>query len=255
VSKIYNKFATVYDLMGADRHSLRMCDYTLELFKKFKITPRSGLEICCGTGSALKFFADHGYSMAGLDQSAQMLAQTRKKLGKSAPLVQATLPQFRIPDRANSRRLRQFDFAYSYYDSLNYLLKPADLQATFVNVRKHLSPGGWFIFDMNSPQALRGIWGNNVWGGAHENLCWIFRHTYDDANTLGTVRTTFFIREGKLWRRFDETHVERGYSLKVFRQLLKKSGFDVKAIYRCFTFYRATDNTNRICVVARKSPL
>lgn len=253
MSKIYHKFATVYDLMGADRHSLRMCDYTLELFKKFKIKPQSGLELCCGTGSALKFFIDHGYKMAGLDQSKQMLAQARKKVGESVPLTQATLPKFRFADAINPRRPRQFDFAYSYYDSLNYLLKPQDLQATFVNVQKHLSPGGWFFFDMNSPQALRGIWGNSVWGGAHKDLCWIFRHTHDDANSLGTVRTTFFIREGKLWRRFDETHIERGYSLKVLRKLLEKSGFSVKAIYRCFTFDKATDNTNRICVVARKS--
>ena len=253
MSKIYHKFATVYDLMGADRHSLRMCDYTLELFKKFKIKPQSGLELCCGTGSALKFFADHGYKMAGLDQSKQMLAEARKKVGKSVPLVQATLPQFRIPDATNSRRLRQFDFACSYYDSLNYLLKPEDLAATFVNLHKHLNPGGWFIFDMNSPSALERIWGNNVWGAAHEDLCWIFRHTFDKANTLGTIRTTFFIRQGNLWRRFDETHIERGYSLKLLRKLLVDSGFSVKAIYRCYTFDRATDKTNRICVVARRA--
>lgn len=250
--KIYDQFATVYDLMGADHHSLRMCQYTLDIFRKYKIKPKTGLEVCCGTGSALKFFLGHGYQMAGLDQSTQMLAQARKKVGKEVSLTQATLPAFRISEKTNTRRLREFDFAVSYYDSLNYLLKPQELAQTFANVHKHLVPGGWFIFDMNSPRALREVWGNTYWGGTLKDLCWLFKNSYDHSNKLGMVNVTLFVRNGKCWQRFDEAHIERGYPNAVIRKLLTDAGFSVKAIYKCFTFDKATEKSNRICVVARR---
>jgi SAM-dependent methyltransferase len=248
---IYNEFATVYDRMGADHHSLRMCDYTLELFKKFRIEGKLGLEICCGTGSALEYFVDHGYAMTGIDQSPQMLSEARKKTGKSARLVRATLPKLRITD-PGSRKVCQADFAISFYDSLNYLLSAKDLQTAFTQIGRHIKPGGWFIFDMNTPHALKTIWGANVWGGALDDLAWIFRHSYDDANILATVRLTFFERHRRSWQRFDETHTERAYTLPHLRKMLRSSGFSVKAIYRCYTFDRADEKANRICVVARK---
>jgi SAM-dependent methyltransferase len=249
--KTYDHFAAVYDLMGADHHSLRMCDYTIEIFRKHKIKPQCGLEICCGTGSALKFFADHGYQMTGVDQSRQMLIQARRKVGKRATLQRAVLPELRIVDQSSKRR-RQFDFAYSYYDSLNYLLSARDLHRAFRNVSLHLQPGGWFIFDMNTPRALREVWGNTYWGGALKDLCWLFKNSYDHTNKLGMVRITLFVRTGKCWKRYNETHVERGYPNAVIRELLSDADLSVKAIYKCFTYERATDRTNRICVVARK---
>jgi SAM-dependent methyltransferase len=252
MSRIYNQFATVYDRMGADHHSLRMCDYTLEVFKKFRIEGKQGLEICCGTGSALKYFVDHGYAMTGIDQSPQMLAEARKKTGKSVRLVRATLPNLRITNPASGKPYRA-DLAISFYDSLNYLLSAKDLQTTFTQIGRHLKSGGWFIFDMNTPHALKTIWGGNVWGGALDDLAWIFRHSYDDANILATVRLTFFERHGRNWRRFDETHTERAYTLPHLRKMLKASGLRVKAIYRCYTFDRADEKTNRICVVAKRS--
>jgi SAM-dependent methyltransferase len=252
MSDIYNRFASVYDRMAMDHHSLRMCEYTLELFKRFRITGNTGLEICCGTGSALEFFTERGYTMAGVDQSPQMLAHARKKLPRSVSLVCATLPKFRITEPARPHRTRRFDFACSYFDSLNYLLKPHDLQATFTGVARHLKPGGWFIFDMNTPHGLKTVWANTVFGGALDDIGWIFRNSYDNAKVLGSVRTTFFVKRGKLWERFDETHVERGYSLKDLRAMLRAGGFEVRAMYKCATFERATDKTNRVCVVARK---
>ena len=75
---IYKKFATVYDIMHADQHSINMTKYCQKIFKKFKIKPASGLDLCCGTGSALNILSDAGIKMSGLDQSAEMLAIAAK---------------------------------------------------------------------------------------------------------------------------------------------------------------------------------
>ena len=76
---IYKKFATVYDQMDADLHSKRMVPYCKKILKKFKIKPSSGLDLCCGTGSAILEFEKSGIKMSGLDQSAEMLAIAAKK--------------------------------------------------------------------------------------------------------------------------------------------------------------------------------
>jgi ubiquinone/menaquinone biosynthesis C-methylase UbiE len=91
MSDIYNRFASVYDHMAMDLHSRRMCEYTLDLFRRFRIKPDTGLEICCGTGSALKFFSEHGYAMVGVDQSSQMLAVARHKNGKKVRLIRRSI--------------------------------------------------------------------------------------------------------------------------------------------------------------------
>ncbi len=53
---IYKKFATVYDQMDADLHSKLMVPYCLKILKKFKTNPSEGLDLCCGTGSAILEF-------------------------------------------------------------------------------------------------------------------------------------------------------------------------------------------------------
>jgi hypothetical protein len=75
---------------------------------------------------------------------------------------------------------------------------------------------------------------------------------YDDKRETATLNATFFIKDGRRWTRFDEVHRERAYSNRSIRLWLKETGFQVKGIYRCFTFERPNKKTNRICVVARR---
>jgi ubiquinone/menaquinone biosynthesis C-methylase UbiE len=89
----YRKLSTIYDRMGADQHSLKMTEYCRQIFRRFKIHPESGLDLCCGTGTALKVFADWGISMSGLDRSTPMLALAARKLsGRGIRLYQKSLP-------------------------------------------------------------------------------------------------------------------------------------------------------------------
>ena len=127
-TKPYTEFAHVYDLMGADRHSAKMVEYTFKIFRKFNIKATCGLDLCCGTGTAISLFLDQGLPMSGLDQSASMLAVAAKKLkGRKVRLYQKSLPKFRILHSGDSRRLRRFDLVTCFYDSLNYLKNTREL--------------------------------------------------------------------------------------------------------------------------------
>lgn len=250
---VYQRFATVYDQIGADRHSIQMVDYTLDMMEEFDIPVASVLDVCCGTGTALKLFAEHGWEVAGVDQSKAMLKYAMRKLrGTGAQLVAANLPNFLVPETKSGRKARQFSLAVSFYDSLNYLLTEKALGRAFRTVHRHLEPGGHFFFDMNTPHGLKTIWDELVWGDVRDNLAWIWKNFYDPAKETADCEATFFVRTGKKWERFTEVHTEKGYANSTIRALLRDAGFAVRGLYRCHTFDKADRTTNRIAVLARK---
>ncbi len=256
---IYSQFALVYDLMGADDHSRAMIDYTDSIMSKFHIQstkrsqPMRGLDLCCGTGTAIELLSERGFAMSGLDQSATMLAMAARKLkGKRIPLYQKTLPKFKLRKTGASSRQASFDFITSFYDSLNYMKTEKQLGYAFQAVGDHLVDNGWFIFDMNTPEALKTVWSANVYADARDEIAWIWRNEYHAKTKSATLRTTFFTKKGTSWERFDETHIEFGYSNTVIRKLLKSAGFKIHGLFKCFTFRPADRETYRICVVAQK---
>ncbi|MBU8934098.1 MAG: class I SAM-dependent methyltransferase [candidate division Zixibacteria bacterium] len=249
----YSKLATVYDQMGADNHSINMVEYTENIFRRFNIRPTSGLDLCCGTGTAIVLMRELGLEMSGLDGSAAMLAVAARKLkGLKVKLYQKTLPKFRIIDDYNSRKTQTFDLITCFYDSLNYLRNAQELEATFRSVGKHLESGGWFIFNMNTPASLKTIWGGQVYADAQDEIAWVWKNEYHTRTKTATVVTTVFTKNGKLWERFDERHTERAYSNTELKKILSKTGFSVKGLFRCATFERPTRDATRVCIVARK---
>jgi SAM-dependent methyltransferase len=141
----YDKFGTVYDLIGHDRFSIRMAEYALEILKRFGFEPHDGLDLCCGTGSAVRVFADQGIAMSGLDRSPQMLAVAREKLAdRHVRLYRQELPRFAVKHAGSQRRstIQQFDLVTCFFDSLNYLRDERQLRATFKAVSRHLRQDG-----------------------------------------------------------------------------------------------------------------
>lgn len=252
-SRPYSKLPEVWDKLGQDRHSTAMVKYTMDVFDRFEIKPMTGLDLCCGTGTAIKLFTDRGLIMSGLDGSAPMLAQAAAKLkGRGVRLYHKMLPKFRLLETGNARRTVGFDFVTSFYDSLNYLASEEDLLATFQSVHAHLNDFGWFIFDMNTPEALENIWGGQVYADARDDIAWVWKNEYNGRTRSAMCRTTTFVKKGKLWERIDEDHFERAYSNTTIKKLLRKAGFTVKGIYDCGKFEPADRETLRIAVVARK---
>jgi SAM-dependent methyltransferase len=252
----YDQFGTVYDMIGHDRFSIRMAEYALEILKHFKVEPHDALDLCCGTGSAVRVFADQGIAMCGLDRSPQMLTIARQKLrDRHVKLYRQELPHFEIKAATLRRRssVQQFDLVTCFFDSLNYLRDERQLRATFKAVRRHLRPGGWFIFDMNTPYQLKTVFTDQrPYSGVNENVAWIFRNGPTNTPDLADLLLTFFVKRGKHWQRFDEIHRERAYSNQVIVTALRDAGLQVKGRYRCLSFERPTRKTMRVCFVAKR---
>lgn len=247
--KIYQRFAEVYDAMGADRHSHQMVEYTFRIARKFGLDITTVLDLCCGTGSALRLYSEIGWRATGVDASPAMLACARQKLKKyKVTLHQQTLPRFSIPIPRNG-----FDLVTSFYDSLNYLLTAGDLKAAFRSTFRHLRPGGLFVFDMNTAEALKIIWDGHIYADTRDDLAWIWKNIYDQKEQTADCIATFFVKTGAhQWERFTEIHTERAYPNGEIKRLLRDVGFVIKGFYRCHTFEAATARSYRICAVAQK---
>lgn len=258
--KPYERFAEVYDLMGADRHSEQMCEYSIRIFKRFGIKAVNGLDLCCGTGTAVSLLSDFGITMSGLDGSAEMLTIARRKLKRyKTRLYHQKLPNFNIHETNNTRTMAPFntkrvcfDLVTCFYDSLNYLLSERALLATFRSVARHLHPGGWFIFDMNTLEALKILWEGQIFADVRDDISWVWKSEYVPAKKIAHLDATFFVKQGRTWSRFDERHTERAYTNVSIKKMLRQAGFVVKGFYHCKTFKSPTRDSMRICGVAQK---
>ena len=250
----YSKLAQYYERTATDHFSIHMVDYTWQIMKRLRYHPKSVLDLCCGTGTAACLFAKKGLDTIGLDGSREMLRVARTKATQKKlriRFVGRRLPRFYIKTKSG-KKLQLFDLITCFYDSLNYLLKENDLKICFQSVRKHLAPGGLFVFDMNTLFGLKYIWPVRTHTGCHEDLAWIWRAQFNDRKKIADMRMVIFAKKGRFWERFDEIHRERAYENETIIKMLEQAGLHVLGFYRCFKFRKPGVRAGRIAVVAKR---
>lgn len=216
--KPFSLLADVYDAIMDDVHYEGWTDFILCEADRVGWRGQKVLDLGCGTGNSAFPFFSRGYSVTGLDASAQMLAVAREKL-PPVRFVQGDFTSFALGER--------FDLVISVFDSLNNLLEPQGFLRTAQRVRQHLTPGGLFIFDVNTTVGLRDLWESGRAEGWVDEVHYCWEHDFDEATRIGTV-TAYCEKNG---REFAEVHLERAYDPPELRDLLARAGFEeVKAM-------------------------
>ena len=139
-------YADQYDLLYGDKNYESECDMLEQVFQHYNnYTIRSILDLGCGTGNHSIPLARRGYEVHGIDLSENMLVSAVKKTNVEA-IRQP--PVFSQGDVRNIDLQKQFDAALMMFAVLGYQLTNEDVLATLRSVRKHLNPGGLFVFDV-----------------------------------------------------------------------------------------------------------
>ncbi len=215
-------FAEVYSKFGYSEFSARVAELLPKVLARLHVKPREILDMPCGEGTFAVAMAKKGYRMSGVDRSAGMLTLARRKARE------AHVPVRFIKRDVRSLRFREeFDLVTSWYDSLNYLLRPNDLVSAFAGAFRALRPGGVFLFDMNTPGTLSKGWQRHpsfVEVDAR-NAFVIHRSTWNARSRVATLKVTCFVGRDGRWSRFDELHRERAYPLVAIRACLRRVGF------------------------------
>jgi ubiquinone/menaquinone biosynthesis C-methylase UbiE len=244
----YQRFAYVYDKMNQDNFSRRMFRYTKRILTGLRCRPRSVLDLACGTGTAATMWAESGVRTCGIDGSEHMLEIARRKAE-----VQKLDITFSRQELTSFAIDEPVDLVTCYYDSLNYLLTLKDLTAAFRCVRRALVDGGYFIFDMNTPEAMKVIWGAQTYAEAHDDIAWIWKNLYFPKQKSAQIHATFFVQnKDKVYERFEEVHTERGYTNTELRRCLKSAGLRTADIFEALRFRKPRRDSLRVAIVAQK---
>jgi len=136
-------YADCYDAIYQEKDYEAECDLIERLFKTYGNGQiKTVLDLGCGTGNHALPLSLRGFEVIGVDRSASMLAQARKKAG---PAERDTFYQ---ADIQSVDLGRQFDAVLLMFAVLGYQLDNAGVTAALRTARRHLRSGGLLLFDV-----------------------------------------------------------------------------------------------------------
>ncbi len=241
----YTSFAEVYDMFMDNVPYEEWNRYLMELLKEYHIEEGVVCELGCGTGKMTRLLADAGYDMIGVDMSEDMLA-----------IASMENPQQILYLCQDMRELELYGTVaavVSVCDSMNYLLEEEDLLEVFQRVNEYLEPGGVFLFDLNTIYKYETLLGETTICENRPEGSFIWENYYDEEEQINEYDLTLFIQEKEnLYRKFEETHYQRGYSLEKIRTLLEEAGMEFVTAYDACTKNPPREDSERIYIVARE---
>ena len=214
----YTWLAHSYDRLTADVDYSRWADYLEWHFGRQAVPVRTVVELACGTGSLTRILAERGYEMTAVDLSADMLSFAAQKC-QDLPVL------FLCQDMSRLTLLEQADAVVCCLDSVNYVTRPAALRRAFQRVYRYLKPGGLFLFDAKTPQALVEADGQVYLDETEEVYC-VWRGEYHPKRRICGYGIDLFCRRADgTWDREGEYHEEYAYAPEELEAFLRDAGF------------------------------
>ena len=252
----YTNFAEVYDTFMDQTSYEDWADRLLSMMKKYgrkgnEEGDRLVVDLGCGTGKVTEMLADLDYQMIGVDLSVDMLgiAQNRKReLGHDTLYICQDMRNLELGNQAGT--------FISVGDSINYLLTTEDLVRMFTGVREYLLDNGIFVFDFKTLHLYRDVIGDRTIAEDREDCAFIWDNWFDEEKHINEYDLTLFIHEPGdergLFRRYEEVHYQRGYTLEEMREAAEKAGLVWVTETDTDTDEAVTEETERILAVVRK---
>lgn len=245
----YKALASSYDRLTSDVDYKALVDFYWEILRREKVSPRTAVDLACGTGSVTELLCKKGLKTIGVDLSEDMLTQAQQK---TAGLENR--PMFICQPLQRLRLRRGVDLAVCALDSLDYITEPEDCRQAIFRVYRALNPGGIFIFDVNTPEKLRAMDGQ-VFLDEDDDVYCVWRGEFDEETNICSYGMDLFQRRGDLWERSFEEHQEYAYSEATLRGFLKDAGFTRIEVFADRKLERPGPGEQRIYFKARKGTI
>ena len=220
--KIYSGFAALYDAL---MHDVPYDGWTAQIDKwiheKFECTKNKiVVDLGCGTGNVAVRLAKMGYSVIGVDNSADMLGIAYEKAASAKESILFINQDIRELDLYGT-----VDVVVSFCDVMNYMLTDECLQKVFGRVHLFLNPGGLFIFDMNTAYKYKDKLGTRVFVGTGTGgEAYVWENKFCGKTMINEYNVRFFDTVNKTM--FNEKHLQKAYDDTVVTDLLKHARFN-----------------------------
>ncbi len=243
----YNEFASVYDMFMDNVPYKDWSRYLIGKLKEAGIEDGIVLELGCGTGSMTELLAEAGYDMIGIDNSDEMLGiaiEKRDESGHDILYLNQDMREFELYGTVRA--------VVSVCDSLNYITDKEELLQVFRLVNNYLDIGGIFIFDMNTIGKYKRM-GDATIAENRENGSFIWENWFDSKDNINEYDITLYIEDehGK-YDRYEETHLQKGYTVSEIKELIEKAGMEFVKAVEAFSDKDVTEETDRMYIMAKE---
>lgn len=287
----YTSFAYVYDTFMDNVPYGEWARHIREKLCEHGVTDGIVLDLGCGTGTMTERLAGYGYDMIGVDNSEEMLELAMEKKTESGYDILYLLQDMRgfelygtvravvsVCDSVNY--ITEPDELEEVFRLVNNYLDPKGIFLfDFNTVHKYRD-----VIGDSTIAEDRGvcsfIWDNRYYEKEQINEydltlfiaedfnpmenAYVSERTADLEDALlseegaGDLEDTMFSEEeggenGSLYRRYTETHYQRGYTLAEIQELLERAGLVFIEAYDADTKETPNDTSERICVIAREN--
>lgn len=180
---------------------------------------RSVCDLGCGTGATARDFARRGLRVFAVDNSPTMCLLARQKARRA-----------RLPVRVLCADMRNFglpepvDLVTCEFASLNHLARRDDLGRAAHAVARALRPGGYFLFDVNTPLSFQHQYTATYWFENPEFKL-VLRGSYDARRGKARLNFEWFLPQGRLWRHQRQRVENVCWSDAEIRRALRRAGF------------------------------
>ncbi len=271
MTEAYTDFARVYDTFMDDTPYAEWCGCLVGLLEKYgagkdeeneekndgnvisenlRQERNTILDLGCGTGTMTELLARRGYDMIGVDSAQEMLQiamEKRERSGLDILYLQQDMRAFELYGAVGA--------VISVCDSVNYLLTEEDVLETFRLVCNYLLPGGLFLFDFNTVYKYEVVIGDATIAEEREACSFIWDNYYHEEERINEYDLTIFVREDEgtdLYRRFQETHYQRGYTAEQMRSYVERAGLIFLEASDADTHGEVTGTSERVRIAARR---
>ena len=240
---MYGKFAGLYDPLMKDVDYDRWAGYIASFL------PEGSLRIAdcaCGTGEMTLRLAKLGHMLTGVDISEDMLRVASEKARKAALKI-----PFICQDMAKLTLHRPQDAIVCACDGVNYLDSIEDATEFFAAAYNALKPKGMLLFDISSKYKLERVLDCNTFAEDDGERAYIWKNCYDPESRLISMELSFYEKQGDMYRRFEEKHIQRAHGEDELISAMERAGFDAKA-YSFLTMENTKEDDLRIQFIGRK---
>jgi SAM-dependent methyltransferase len=198
------------------------------------------LDVGCGRGRHARIFARRGYGVAGLDLSAEAIAEARARAEAEGLDVTFTRGDMRDPYCTAC-----MDGVVNLFTTFGYFDTDAENRRALAAMTQALRPGGWFVQDfLNAPQVADSLVPSTtrtVEGVTIEEERWIEDDRINKTITLSRNGDATTYRESV-----------RLYTLADLRALYDAVGLDLVATFGDYNGGPHTPDSPRLLLHARK---
>lgn len=210
------------------------------------------LDLACGTGSITIELAKYGYDMIGADISSEMLWAARNKVPAE---LQAGKILWIEQDMRSFELYGTVGAVVCCLDSINYITDEKELGHCFSLVQNYLDPGGMFIFDVNTPYKFENIYADKSYILQADGVYCGWENNYDKESGLCEFSLDIFVKnDNGMYKRFEETQIEKCYTDQTLRSILKENGFTVEKVVSGFDMSDYTEKDERWYYICRSGP-